>query len=187
MPDKRLLLAGILHQARRRRRRPRPCRLLALAGLGLTALGFAVLAEPAPRVVWNASASAPVGLYWVIHAAPARGDLVLADLPPDARRLAAERGYLPASVPLVKRVAAQAGDTVCADDETVSINGRPVAVRLARDRLGRALPAWIGCRVLAEDELFLLMADAPGSFDGRYFGPVQRTAVMGRLVPLWTE
>lgn len=186
MRDKRIHLAGILH-ATSRRRRPRPRRLLALAGLGLAALGFAMFAEPAPRVVWNASASAPLGLYWISYAAPARGDLVLAELPPDARRLADERGYLPAGIPLVKRVAAQGGDTVCADDETVSINGRPVAVRLARDRLGLALPAWTGCRALAEDELFLLIADAPGSFDGRYFGPVQRTAVMGRLVPLWTE
>jgi type IV secretory pathway protease TraF len=41
--------------------------------------------------------------------------------------------------------------------------------------------------VFADDELFLLMEGVPGSFDGRYFGPVNRSAIIGRLVPLWTE
>src|SRR3546814_3369298 len=85
--------------------------------------------------------------------------LVRAGLPPDARRLAAERGYLPDGVPLVKRIAALEGDRVCALDDAVSVNGRVAAKRQARDRLGRPLPRWTGCHVLADDELFLLMAD----------------------------
>lgn len=165
---------------------PRPGPALALAGLGLAALGFASLAEPAPRLIWNASASAPLGLYWVSRTAPSRGDLVLAELPPDARRLAAERGYLPDGVPLGKRVAALGGDRVCTIEDAMLVNGRPIAERLAHDSLGRALPRWTGCRRLAGDELFLLMEGVPGSFDGRYFGPVRRAAVIGRLVPLWS-
>lgn len=187
MREERLLLSGALRPARRRRGRRCPRATLALGALGLAALGVAALADPAPRLVWNASASAPTGLYWVSHAAPSRGDFVLAALPPDARRLSAERGYLPDGVPLVKRVAALGGDAVCAVDNAISVNGRVVAKRLAHDRLGRPLPHWTGCRVLADDQLFLLMAGVSGSFDGRYFGPVQRAAVIGRLVPLWTE
>jgi type IV secretory pathway protease TraF len=49
------------------------------------------------------------------------------------------------------------------------------------------LPHWDGCRTLQADELFLLMAAVPDSFDSRYFGPVSLSAVIGRLVPLWTE
>src|SRR3546814_18198135 len=105
--------------------------------------------------------------------------LVRAGLPPDARRLAAERGYLPDGVPLVKRIAALEGDRVCALDDAVSVNGRVAAKRQARDRLGRPLPRWTGCHVLADDELFLLMADVPSSFDGRFFGPVLRAAILG--------
>lgn len=187
MREDRLLLTGVLRPTRRRRGRCRPRAVLALVLLGLAALGFAALADPVPRLVWNASASAPLGLYWLSHIKPSRGDFVLAELPPDARRLAVARGYLPDGVPLVKRIAALGGDRVCAFDDAVFVNGRAVARRLARDRRGRPLPRWTGCRVLADDELFLLMACVSGSFDGRYFGPVRRAAILGRLGPLWTE
>ncbi|MGF1610420.1 MAG: conjugative transfer signal peptidase TraF [Kiloniellales bacterium] len=187
MREERPLLIGVLQPARHRHGHNRPRATLALAALGLAALSVAALADPAPRLVWNASASAPLGLYWVSHTVPSRGELVLAELPPDARRLAAERGYLPAGVPLVKRVVALGGDVVCAVDHAISVNGQVVAQRLAHDRLGRLLPRWSGCRVLTDDELFLVMEDVPGSFDGRYFGPLQRAAVIGGLVPLRTR
>ena len=187
MREDRLLLTGVLRPTRCRRGRRRPRAVLALALLGLAALGFAALADPAPRLVWNASASAPLGLYWLSHTKPSRGDFVLAELPPDARRLAVARGYLPDGVPLVKRIAALDDDFVCAVGDAVSINSRVVAERLDRDRRGRPLPHWTGCRVLGDDEFFLLMAGVPGSFDGRYFGPVRRAAILGRLAPLWTE
>jgi len=87
-------------------------------------------------------------------------------------------------VPLVKRVAAVAGDRVCAADHAVNIDGRHVADRLSADRLGRPLPVWTGCRTLQVGELFLLNG-VPDSFDGRYFGPTPTSAVIGELVPLW--
>lgn len=157
-------------------------------GLGLVAIGmvgFAAGIAPVPRLVWNASASAPVGLYRAVAGEPARGDLVLARTPVSLRALAAERGYLPADVPLIKRVAARAGDTVCAEGDRILINGRHVATRLERDAHGRPLPRWKGCRLLGAAELFLLMAGVPGSFDGRYFGPVRRSAAIARLSPVW--
>jgi Type IV secretory pathway, protease TraF len=158
---------------------------LALTGFGLACLAFAALKPAAPLLVWNASASAPIGFYRVVAAPPVCGALVLARPPTDVGKLAAARGYLPAGVPLVKRVAALTGDTVCAAGNTVSINGTMVAIRLEHDTRGRPLPRWQGCRTLAEDELFLLMAGVPDSFDGRYFGPVPAASIIGRLVPLW--
>src|SRR5687768_5445013 len=106
--------------ARRRRppmrsRRGSPRR--ALSGLTLAVALFGVVATaasaiPSRRLVWNASSSVPVGLYWRIDDRPSRGDLVLAWAPLWARRLAAERHYLPMDVPLAKQVAAVEGDTV---------------------------------------------------------------------------
>jgi conjugative transfer signal peptidase TraF len=176
-----------LHRGwRRRRGRTRPRTTLALITIGLGLLGLATLGRPAPLIVYNASASAPLGFYHVLPiGALHRGDLVLVRTPTAARRLAAERGYLPATVPLVKRIAARDGDTVCAINHAVTINGRHVADQLAADRMGRKLPRWTGCQTLRTGEIFLLMADVPDSFDGRYFGPVPVRAVIGRLVPLW--
>ncbi|MBI2741043.1 MAG: conjugative transfer signal peptidase TraF [Rhodospirillales bacterium] len=163
-------------------------RVAALSALGLAALAGAALRPPVPFLVWNASASAPLGLYRVEHTgALSRGDLVLAWPPESARRFAAERGYLPETVPLIKRVAAVAGDRVCASRRLILINGDVVATLLAADRQGRPLPGWTGCRDLAADEVFVLMGEVPQSFDGRYFGPIQTSAILGRLVPLWTR
>ncbi len=112
---------------------------------------------------------------------------MLARLPDAAQKLAAERGYLPAGVPLVKRIAALSGDQVCAVGMTITINDRAVAERLESDSKGRPLPSWQGCRLLRRDEVFLLMEGVPDSFDGRYFGPVTRSAIIGKLIPLWTS
>lgn len=169
------------------RRRRRPVIIaggVALALLGLAAtLDFAV--RPAPRIVWNASASAPIG-FWRIH--PDRpihtGDMVLARTPDSVRQLAAQRHYLPANVPLMKRVVARDGDEVCALGQEIFVNGRWIAERRVTDRQGRPLPWWSGCERLRGGRLFLLM-DAPESFDGRYFGPVDEDAIVGKATPLW--
>lgn len=155
----------------------------------LTAAGIAALsASPTPVLVWNATASAPIGLYTLHHAVSiARGDLVLAEPPASARVLTAARGYLPAGVPLVKRIAALSGDTVCSYGKRITIDGNTVATRLSADTQGRPLPRWRGCRRLARDQVFLLMAHVPDSFDGRYFGLVRRSAIHGILRPLWTH
>jgi conjugative transfer signal peptidase TraF len=166
------------------------CRALRRRTIAALALGIGLLAtaeSATPRLVWNASASAPIGLYWRTDGAVARGDLVLAWAPASARRLAAERGYLPADVPLLKRVVALAGDVVCALDGVIFIDGREAAEGLERDRYGRPMPRWNGCRTLRKGELFLLMPEVPDSFDGRYFGMVGADAVIGKVVPLWIE
>jgi conjugative transfer signal peptidase TraF len=153
----------------------------------LSVLAASASLVPTPWLIWNASASAPIGFYWRVAGAPSRGDLVLAQAPLWARRLAAERHYLPLNVPIVKRVAAVAGDVVCASGDALFIDGRLVTHRLASDRTGRPVPQWEGCETLGADELFLLMTTAPDSFDGRYFGVTERRDIIGRLVPLWTR
>lgn len=164
----------------------------ALGAIGVMAFACVALAtihvvDPPPRLVWNASASSPVGLYWVrLDDTVARGDLVLAWLPDTARIEAAARGYLPHDTPAVKRVAAVAGDVVCVRNSTVMVNDRAAARALAADAQGRTLRAWWGCRALAADEVLLLTEGAAASFDGRYFGPSLRRDIVGKLVPLWT-
>jgi conjugative transfer signal peptidase TraF len=165
----------------------RPAAIMCAAMLSVGALAWGGPRPVRALLVWNASASAPRGLYRVrseIH--PTRGDLVLAIPPRAAAALAASRGYLPMGVPLVKRIAAVAGDIVCARNDVIFINGNRLATRLAFDHSGRSLPRWSGCRALDRDEIFLLMPNVRDSFDGRYFGPVHTAQIAGLLVPIWT-
>ncbi len=143
---------------------------------------------PRPRLIWNASASAPTGLY-ALHAVdtPAVGDLVAAMPPQRLANWMAERRYLPRGVPLLKHVAAKAGQRVCRRRDSIRIDGRSVATALERDSHGRPLPVWHGCRILGHSELFLLNPAVPDSLDSRYFGPLPVSAVLGRATPLLTR
>lgn len=159
---------------------------VAAVAILLTAVIATLLWPPRPVLIWNASASSPVGLYRVSPAGElARGEMVVAWAPQAARALAANRHYLPANVPLVKRVAAVAGDWVCAEGEFVFVNEALVARRLREDPSGRPLPWWSDCRALREGETFLLMPGGASSFDGRYFGITQRRDIVGRARLIW--
>jgi len=116
-----------------------------------------------------------------------RDDLVLVVPSPSIAQFAAQRGYLPVGVPLVKRIAAIEGDSVCARGEGIFIDGQFAAARLSADGEGRPLPSWQGCRTLDHGEVFLLMEGVRTSFDGRYFGPTNISNIVGRLDALWTR
>lgn len=177
-------IVGRALRAARVRRRWRTASVGLCAAL-VTAILWSAASPPRPHLLWNASASAPVGLWRVVPGARVgHGDMVIARLGPPWRSLAARRHYLPANVPLLKRVAAMSGDRVCAFGPWIFVEGRVVAVRRGADRLGRPLPWWQGCTTLRDGAALLLMDD-PASFDGRYFGPVDRHAILGKAVPLW--
>ncbi len=174
-------------RARKNTRRIR-ARRIAVTGTGIALLGLTVACPPAPRLVWNASASAPVGLYAVTPGTPVEpGDMVIARVPDPWRMMAARRRYIPANVPLVKRVAAVADDTVCARKGQVFVNGTWAARRYHADVQGRSLPWWSGCVRLRGRQLFLLMPDSPASFDGRYFGVTDARLVIGKARLLWAR
>ena len=155
----------------------------------LFSAGFAAIAvlSPRPRLMWNASASAPVGLYSLdTDARPRLGDLVAIAPPAATALMMAERHYLPIGVPLMKHVAALPGQQVCRVGAAVSVDGRPAAVAKARDRLGRRLPRWQGCHRVRPGELFLLNP-APDSLDGRYFGALPAAGLIGTAHPILTR
>lgn len=129
-----------------------------------------------------------MGLYTVQTDQPlARGDMVAATLVEPYRSLAITRRYLPSEVPLIKRIAAVSGDTVCAKADQIIINQRRVAVRKRIDTQKRALPYWQGCIKLGVRQYFLLMEKHAASFDGRYFGIIEAQNIIGKVRLLWPD
>lgn len=158
---------------------------LAVLGAGLVIISTADIWPL--RVVYNASGSVPVGWYAVGEPQPLMlGELVVARPPIGAEMLLVERGYIAAGIPILKFIAAASGQRVCRVGDQVTIDGAAVAAARDRDGAGRPLPRWNGCRVLGPGDVFLLNAAVPDSFDGRYFGPVAVTSIIGKARPLWT-
>ena len=155
--------------------------------LATLAIGLSTLFHPGPRLIWNASASVPIGLY-AVHPAGALhvGELLVITPPEPLATFLAERRYLPKSVPLLKHVLALPGQTVCRTDRTITVDGVAMGEALDRDHLRRPLPVWQGCRVVAAGDVFLMNWRSGDSLDGRYFGPLLATTIVGRADPLWT-
>ena len=162
--------------------------VLAVMTIASTALLTTISTIVSPRWIWNASGSVPIGLYAVQPIRqPHVGDLVLVEPPEDIRAYLARRGYLPEGVPMLKRITALPGQTVCRDGFVVTVDGLAIATARERDSRGRVLPAWGGCQRITGAEVFLLNRDAPNSLDGRYFGPLPLQSLRARAVPVWTH
>ncbi len=157
----------------------------ALATMGVSYPAFTSMPT---RLIWNASASAPIGFYTIEFDGPFEGaDLVAVDAPESLATYLADRGYLPKGVPLLKRILGVAGQTVCRSNLTITVDGVPVGTALERDRLGRGLPVWQGCRRIHTGQVFLMNWQVRDSLDGRYFGLTFTDQIIGHAVPLWTD
>ena len=156
-----------------------------IIGITLGAIAISVLPiwmNFSTKLVYNPSASAPIGYYWVEEITTNTpleiGSYVVIPTPSKYKLMAAKRHYLPINVPLIKKVAALSGDEICRQHQTVFINGKPLAKALITDTSGRKLPTWSGCLTLKNDEFFALM-NAKNSFDGRYFGAIKTENIIG--------
>jgi conjugative transfer signal peptidase TraF len=172
--------------------RPRQSVVLALA---IAACAAAAAAAWWPPLRINLSPSLPLGLYRLTAATRAApGDLVLACPPPRFAALALARHYLlPGSCPggtmaVGKLLLAVAGDRVQVAANGMAVNGHalPGTAAAATDAAGRPLPPWpAASRPVGRAEIWLV-APHPRSLDSRYFGPVARSLLRGRLLPLAT-
>lgn len=156
----------------------------------VAAMGAAIAAfTPTPtKLIWNASASAPVGFYTVAPADAIEVPELVAVVPPDPlARFIVERGYVARGVPLLKRVLGLPGQQVCRSGDTITVDGVEMGEALERDSLGRDLPVWLGCRIIGDGELFLMNWDVRDSLDGRYFGPIPARTVIGKAAPIYTD
>jgi conjugative transfer signal peptidase TraF len=152
-----------------------------------TSLLLLTIGGTTPRYIWNASNSVPIGLYHVQPAIRLTVTELVAVQPPDLLAAYLDlNGYLPIGVPMLKRVLALPGQTVCRNGLTVAVDGIDIGDARERDGRGRPLPAWHGCCVIAEGDVFVMNWQSEDSLDGRYFGPLPASAVIGKAMPVWT-
>jgi conjugative transfer signal peptidase TraF len=152
-----------------------------------TSLLLLTIGGTTPRYIWNASNSVPIGLYHVQPATRLTVTQLVAVQPPDLLAAYLDlNGYLPIGVPMLKRVLALPGQTVCRNGLTVAVDGIDIGNARERDGRGRPLPAWHGCCVITEGDVFVMNWQSEDSLDGRYFGPLPASAVIGKAMPVWT-
>lgn len=134
-------------------------------------------------------------LKWVVAVpwgAVHRGDLVMFCPPLPVAREVVDRGYMRTrgpcpgnSLTFLKLVAAVGGDVIAVDARGVSVNGRralPSSVALARDPSGRPMSTQpYGVRRVPAGSLWVYGTN-PGSFDSRYFGPIDRGDVRDKVI-----
>ncbi|MFT8481170.1 MULTISPECIES: S26 family signal peptidase [Acetobacteraceae] len=150
------------------------------------AVGVSAALRVTPRLLWNSTASVPVGLYRLRAEGGLRvGDLAALRLPDQLALLLSQRDYLPLGVPLLKPVAALPGQTVCRANGSITIDDRSVGDALTSDHRSRPLPVWRGCHRLSPGEIFVMNPAEPRSLDGRYFGPLPASTVIGRAIRIW--
>jgi type IV secretory pathway protease TraF len=91
---------------------------------GAVALIMSTMGEAPLIYIWNASKSVPIGLYQLQPA----GRLAVTELvpvrPPEPLATFLDlNGYLPIGVPMLERVLALPGQTVCRKGLTISVDG----------------------------------------------------------------
>lgn len=151
----------------------------------LSVAATAVITVPV-KLVWNASASVPIGLYRIEQVDQlVIGDLVLVRPPEPLARFIAERHYVGPQTPLLKHVVALPGQRICRIGVRIILDGRHLGDALFRDSRGRQLPVWQGCQVIPAGQLFLMNPAVGDSLDGRYFGPLPASSVVGRALPIF--
>lgn len=161
---------------------------LLAAAAALAAIGVTTFYAMPMRLLWNATASTPIGFYSVSPAGKLQaGDLVVVRPDGALEDFMVERRYIGRGVPLLKHIAALSGQQVCRIGRDIMIDRRFAAAALDRDSRGRELPVWQGCQHIAPNVVFLLNPAARDSLDSRYFGPLPVKDVIGKAYPLYTD
>ena len=144
----------------------------------------------------NTTPSFPVGFYKIVNKPIEKGRYV-SFCPPqdDVFELAVARRYInPGDCPggygkLLKRVFAQAGDSVSIDQDGIQVNGKllPNSGQLVIDADSQALPQFCFAKQRLDAGEYLLLSDInPQSFDARYFGLIRRAQIKHVVEPFFT-
>jgi type IV secretory pathway protease TraF len=96
---------------------------------------------------------------------------------------ASSRGYLPQDGWLLKPIYAAHPSIICRFGSHVFIDGIQVAKAKSTGKMHSVLLVWKDCIVLSSTQYFML-GRHHYSFDSRYFGPVEKSQVVGTAFAL---
>ena len=87
-------------------------------------------------------------------------------------------------MPLIKRILALPGQTVCRNELAISVDGIEMGhgTRRATGVAGH-FRSGRDAESSHKGEVFLMNWDEPASLDGRYFGPIASSSIIGRATP----
>jgi conjugative transfer signal peptidase TraF len=168
-------------------------RLCALI-FGGAALCAAVLIVGHDGLRLNTTDSVPLGFYRLTD--KEHGNYITFCPTGADAQLMNERGYRPRGVgcadgfePLVKPVAARAGDTVTIGFGGIAVNGRLLGNTVAKkqDSQHRLLPSLSrGSYPVQVGTAWVLSTYNPLSYDSRYFGAISSERIISYAKPIWT-
>ena len=144
----------------------------------VTLFGFLSISK---YIAYNITISEPIGWYWLNQADKvAVGKLYTIKLDDRYMQLLRRLGYSSDSVTLLKRVVAEAGDKVEVTADGVVVNAKLLpnskAVAVFKGVLLNPLP--IGFKYKLKNNEYFMLGETPHSFDSRYFGVIQQTAII---------
>ena len=164
-------------------------RFLFVTALGtLIALAlFAVIASQFHfRLTYQYSKSMPKGWYFIeplpthIH----RGDILVFTPPKSIQPFLYHHKWINEHTWMMKRALGLPGDFVCTRDQTLFINHQVIGKILTEYKPGFVLPQLPLCQKLAPNHFMMISTYIKRSFDSRYFGPVTRSNLYGKAIPL---
>jgi conjugative transfer signal peptidase TraF len=141
-----------------------------------------------PTFLINGTPSEPVGFYRLVprpESAYRRGMYVVFPVPAELRDLVYGRHWMRNGIPFLKEVLGLEGDRVCIFADRVEINDRLIGPVFRVDSSGLPLPQRRGCLVIPAGYFLAASQHFAKSFDGRYFGPLPLSILMGEARPLW--
>ena len=144
--------------------------------------------EMPPLYIWNASDSVPIGLHRLRPADNLSVTQLVAIRPPDSLATFLDLyGYLPARAMMLKRVLALPGQTLCRNGLMLSVDAIDMGEARDRSGRGRAAPELSGLPRRRRGRNLVKNWQSANSLEGRYFGFLPASAIVGRARPGWTS
>lgn len=134
---------------------------------------------------YNYTNSLPKGFYVRTLGQVHRGDLVAFKPPPYAEKMIRDRHYLRDDGFLMKKIIGIEGDSICTERGSFYVHGVNYGGFVNADAEGRTLPRYYYCGRIKKGDYIVGLAGENNSFDSRYFGPVKKENIIGRIALIW--